>query len=85
MEQSFAVMNPSGIHARPANLIMEKAGSFESKITLRTDTRSANAKSIVSLLKLGAKMGDQVIVAAEGDDAAEAIQAIGAIIQTNIE
>ncbi|MHA6481831.1 HPr family phosphocarrier protein [Paenibacillus sp. strain BS8-2] len=85
MEQSFTVLNPSGIHARPANLIMEKAHAFTSTITLRTETRSANARSMVSLLKLSAKQGDQVIVAAEGDDAEAAVRAIGAIIQSDKE
>lgn len=85
MEQTYTVMNPSGIHARPANLIMDAALQFTSAVTVRTATKTANAKSIVSLLKLGARMGDQVTVSAEGDNAEQVIRAIGEIIGSNVE
>lgn len=82
IEQTYTVLNPVGIHARPANAIMETANSFTSKVTLRTDAKTANAKSIVSILKLGLKAGDQVTVSATGEDEELAVRAVGEIIRS---
>lgn len=85
MEKQFIVMNPAGIHARPANAIMDSAVTFASRIVLQTEAKSANGKSMVSLLKLGAKMGDKVTVITEGEDEMAAMAAIGAILQGNVD
>lgn len=85
MEKEFTIINPAGIHARPANAIMDKAVTFTCRITLQKDSKTANAKSMVSLLKLGAKMGDTVTVITEGEDEIEALSAVGEIIQSSID
>ncbi|UKS24816.1 HPr family phosphocarrier protein [Paenibacillus sp. HWE-109] len=85
MEKQFTVMNHAGIHARPANAIMEKAVSYTCRITIQKDAKIANAKSMVSLLKLGAKMGDTVTVITEGEDEIEAMSAIGEIVQSHVD
>ncbi|OCT16309.1 hypothetical protein A8709_02430 [Paenibacillus pectinilyticus] len=85
MEKQFLVMNPAGIHARPANAIMDKAVTFSSRIVLQKDAKTANAKSMVSLLKLGVKMGETVTVVTEGEDELEAMAAIAEILQSHVD
>lgn len=71
------IQNRMGLHARPAALVAQLAGSFDAKICIfDAENTSADAKSILSLLMLGAPCGAELRVCAEGGDAAEALQAM---------
>jgi multiphosphoryl transfer protein len=69
-----------GLHARPAALLAQRAKAFESTITLAAHGRSANARSIVSIMALGARHGDQLVIQAAGLDAERALLAVVAAI-----
>ncbi|MBP3961486.1 HPr family phosphocarrier protein [Paenibacillus lignilyticus] len=79
MEQSFVVVNPTGIHARPAKKIVEAAKLCGGTVFFEKDGKKVSAKSLVNVLALGAKLGDTVIVSAEGEQAEAAVEAIGAV------
>lgn len=85
MEQEFTVLNPLGIHARPANTIVAKANAYPCEIILKKGEKKANAKSMVGILKLQVKLGDKVTVLTAGEQEEEAVGAIGAILETNME
>lgn len=72
------ITDPTGLHARPAAVIVQTAGKFQAKIQLYLEgsDKSANAASIMQLLKLGVRQGDKLKIVAEGEDASEALQAI---------
>ena len=70
------ILNPAGLHARPAALIVERAKVFESEVRIVKNGKAANAKSVMSLLSLGALTGDVVSVVASGLDADAVIQDI---------
>ncbi len=72
------VVNPLGIHARAAAVLVRLAGTFGSDIIIkRTDNQViADAKSILSVLTLAASKGIEVEVEAEGEDEKEAVEAI---------
>jgi phosphotransferase system HPr (HPr) family protein len=61
------------LHARPAGAFVRAAASFEATIEVQVDGRSANAKSILEILGLGADGGTELAISASGDDAAEAV------------
>jgi phosphotransferase system HPr (HPr) family protein len=65
------------LHARPAGAFVKAAMAFKSRITVSHDDKEADAKSILSVLALGAEGGSQIRVRAEGEDAEAALQAIG--------
>jgi phosphotransferase system HPr (HPr) family protein len=65
------------LHARPAGGFVKAAMAFKSRITVSLGDKEADAKSILSVLALGAEGGSQIRVRAEGDDAEAALQAIG--------
>ncbi len=73
----------AGLHARPAALFVKLAASFASAITVATEAKSANAKSIVNVLVLGAKQGTTITITAEGADEAVAVQALVALVERN--
>ncbi|GAA0123983.1 MAG: HPr family phosphocarrier protein [Clostridium argentinense] len=66
------VKSKSGLHARPAATLVNLTQKFESNITIEKDGRSANAKSIIGVLSIGAAMGDNVSVLIDGEDETEA-------------
>ena len=80
IEQTFSLINKVGLHARPASLLVQTAARFSSSVSLTANGRSADAKRILQVLQMGAEYGAAVTVHAEGDDAAAAVEAIGALI-----
>jgi phosphotransferase system HPr (HPr) family protein len=81
------VTNPSGLHARPAALFVRTAGSFGSQIRLSNTTRGTgpgDAKSILTVLGLGVSSGHEIELAAEGDDASAALDALRELVESGI-
>ncbi len=69
---NVTVKSKSGLHARPAATLVNLTQQFESNIIIEKDGRSANAKSIIGILSIGAAMGDIVSVLIDGEDETEA-------------
>lgn len=76
---------PHGMHARPASALVEVAKRFASDITVRCGDRTANAKSMMTLLRLGAGGGAPLGIAASGPDAREALEAIAAAFAAGLD
>jgi multiphosphoryl transfer protein len=74
------ITNPSGLHARPAANVVERVRAFEAEVTIETDGKRANARSITALLGLGAATADTVRITARGGDAQEALDAVRRIL-----
>jgi phosphocarrier protein len=70
------IVDPVGIHARPASKITNEASKYKSDILILLDGRTANAKSLINLMALGVKVNNKIEVQAKGLDEAEAIDAI---------
>lgn len=62
-----------GLHARPAALLAQRAKSQQALVTLSTHGRSANARSVVAIMALGARHGDELTIRAVGPDAAQSV------------
>lgn len=68
------------LHARPAGALAVTAARFASAVSLAVGAKTADAKSVLGVMGLGATRGQQVTVAADGPDAAEAVAALIAIL-----
>ena len=75
-KKSFNVVADTGIHARPATLLVQTASKFASDIYLEYKGKSVNLKSIMGVMSLGVGQGADVTISAEGADEKEAIAAI---------
>jgi phosphocarrier protein HPr len=75
-----AITLTGDLHARPAGALAVAAAKFSSAMSLSVGTSSADAKSVLGVMGLGATTGQHVTVAAEGPDAAEAVATILAIL-----
>lgn len=74
------IVNPQGLHARPAHALVTVASRFASDIQLIRDGEVADAKSILSLLTLAAESGAELTIRANGTDAREAVDALESLI-----
>ncbi len=81
---SYVVNDKLGIHARPAGQIVNVAKQFTSTITLEFGSKKAAAKSVMGVMSLGVKQGNEVKVNAEGEDEEAAIAALEDFFQTNL-
>ena len=84
LSQTLAVPCQHGLHLRVAAQIVTLANSFRSSLWLSSRTRSANAKSILSLMELGLAEGDPVTVTARGPDAQRALTAIRVLFEDRV-
>lgn len=75
-KREFKVIAETGIHARPATLLVQAASKFSSDINLEYSDKSVNLKSIMGVMSLGVGQGSEISISAEGDDEKEAIDAI---------
>ncbi|WP_028783664.1 phosphocarrier protein HPr [Thalassobacillus devorans] len=73
-EKTFTITSSDGVHARPATVLVQKAGNFESEINLHYKEKAVNLKSIMGIMSLGIPSGAEVKITAEGNDEEEAIQ-----------
>jgi phosphotransferase system HPr (HPr) family protein len=80
--RQVTVINPQGLHARPAHAIVTLASQFRSRIELQRDGECADAKSILAVLTLAAVQGSQLTVRATGDDAGPAVEALSGLFAT---
>ncbi|MCR8969429.1 phosphocarrier protein HPr [Facklamia sp. 7083-14-GEN3] len=75
-KKEFHVVAETGIHARPATLLVQAASKFSSDINLEYKGKSVNLKSIMGVMSLGVGQGADVTITAEGSDEKEAIETI---------
>lgn len=81
-EAAATLPNRLGLHARSAAALVKLAVRFQSRITVVTDDRQANARSLVDLLRLGARQHTTLRVQAYGSDGEVAARAIAALIES---
>jgi phosphocarrier protein len=84
LERTVTLGSKSGLHARPAAIFVQQAKGFQSQITLSKDEKTANARSILSVLSLGAEQGDQVVLKVNGADAETALAQLTALLEGDL-
>jgi phosphocarrier protein len=75
------IVNKKGLHARASAKLVEAAARFKSEITVAKDGNEVSARSIMGLMMLGASLGSEIHIKAEGPDADLAISAILALVE----
>ncbi len=83
-KRKIMVVNPTGLHARPATEFVSEAKKFGSAIHIRhigEDSEFVNGKSVIMLLTLGIGQGEEIEIAAEGTDERQAVDALINLVQ----
>ncbi len=77
------IIDPVGLHARPAAVVVKEANNFGSDIVIKANGKEGNLKSIMNIMSMAVKTGEEVIIEANGDDAEAAITAIEKVMKDN--
>ena len=85
VEKDVIIKNKTGLHARPAAILVQNANKFESDIFLEKDGDKVNAKSIMGVMMLAAAEGSKIKIIAEGNDEKEAVETISNLLESNID
>ncbi len=75
------IINPQGLHARPADLFVKMANRYESVIEVAKDGEKVDGKSILAILTLVALEGTELSIEARGPDADEALRALVGLVE----
>ena len=84
LSRAIKIMNPTGLHLRPAGNLCKEAMKYKSKITFEYRGNIANAKSVLSVLGACIKSGDEITLICEGEDEREALQSLIAYIESGL-
>ena len=76
ISKTVVVNLPADAEARPVAVLVQIASKYESKITINSQNRRINAKSIMGMMTLGLEAGEEIMVEADGTDEAAAIEDI---------
>jgi phosphocarrier protein HPr len=77
---TFEIVNRLGMHARAATKLVQTASRFRCDVQIEKDGHVANAKSVMGVLLLCGHQGSMITVLARGEDAQDAVSAIGELI-----
>ena len=84
VSQKIKIMNPTGLHLRPAGNLCIEAMKFKSLITFEYRNNVANAKSVLSVLGACIKSGDEINLICDGEDEEEALASLVKAIEEGL-
>ena len=86
-QRTVVIGSDSGLHARPAAVFVKAAAAAPVPVTIRVgDGKPVPARSMLSVLSLGARKGTEVTLEAEGgEDAARAVDELAALLARNLD
>lgn len=76
------IADPLGLHARPAADFVARARVYESEVVIAAGEKTANCKSLLAVLKLGAVGGTEVTITATGPDEHDAVGALVSFLES---
>ena len=85
--RTVTVATRVGLHARPAAVFVKKAGEFPLPVTLaKNGGTPVSARSLLAVMALDVKRGDEVLLQAEaGDGAEEALELLARLLETDTD
>ncbi len=83
LQREVPLLHKTGLHLRAAGRFAETAGQFDCDVRLAVGGRDVNAKSVLDILTLGAGPGNQLVIVADGPDAAAALDELESLVRNN--
>lgn len=80
IERTATIVNPLGLHARPAAGIVKIASRFQAEVEIVKDGMAVNGKSIMGVMMLAAECGSSIVLRASGPDETAAVDALAALV-----
>lgn len=84
-EARVTVRSKVGLHARPAAMFVQEALKFKCKVTIESGDKTADGKSILRVLALGVKCGQEIVIRTDGEGEDEALASLVSLIENTPE
>lgn len=85
-QRTVTIASSVGLHARPASLFVEAAAATGLDVEIgRAGDDLVDATSILGVMALGAKFGEEVVLSADGDGADEALETLVALLSRDLD
>ena len=84
VSKTVKVINPQGLHMRPAQLFVSEMGKYDSTVTILFGEKTINAKSIMNLMASCIKQGSEIEIQCTGEQEAEALAAAVKLVETGL-
>ena len=76
IKKPVTIKHHNGLDVRPIALLVQEASQYSSRIYIEVNNRKINAKSIMGMMSLNLGEGEEVTVAAEGEDELDAVDGV---------
>ena len=84
ISKNLTVVNPSGLHLRPAGVLSQTAMKFKSDITIASGEKKIVAKSVLNVMAAGIKCGTEITLICDGEDEEEAMKTVSQAIESGL-
>lgn len=84
VSRTLKVVNPSGLHLRPAGVLSQTAMKFKSDITIVSGEKKIVAKSVLNVMAAGIKCGTEITLICDGEDEEEAMKTVSQAIESGL-
>ena len=84
LSKTLKVVNPSGLHLRPAGVLSQTAIKFKSDITIECGEKKIIAKSVLNVMAAGIKCGTEITLICDGEDEAAAMETLTTAIESGL-
>ena len=84
ISKNVTVVNPSGLHLRPAGVLTQTAMKFKSDITIQCGEKKITAKSVLNVMAAGIKCGTEITLICDGADEEEAMKTLSEAIESGL-
>lgn len=84
LSKKVTIINPSGLHLRPAGVLSQAAMKFKSNITIESGNKNIAAKSVLNVMAAGIKCGTEVNLLCDGPDEEEALKTLSEAIESGL-
>ena len=85
LSKNLTVVNPSGLHLRPAGVLSQTAMKFKCDVIIECGEKRIIVKSVLNVMASGIRCGDEITVHCDGPDEKEAIEAVCNLIETGLK
>ena len=84
LSKKLTVVNPSGLHLRPAGVLSQAAMKFKSDVIIECGEKRIVAKSVLNVMAAGIKCGTEINLICDGEDEAAAMETVSKAIESGL-
>lgn len=84
ISKTLTVVNPSGLHLRPAGVLSQTAMKFKCDVTIECGEKKIVAKSVLNVMAAGIKCGTEITLICDGEDEKDAMETLSQAIESGL-